>query len=300
MMTIQWYSSFHIKRSLWRRPMLTQNKLLSFMTPYFLAFLQSQGFRAPRMFWSPRQLQESNVPKPLCRIRPSLLSLTRWKHLIIVYHYRHWAVSLFHALIDLTAFCKQAIIGGSSEMMACGESDWQYAPQPRRRQRWASGLKPRMDVNIKPPMKLIIKSKYQWDHLTRDYSNDSSSLLLLHLRADGSSCYFSFFCSHSLILLTSRLRINYISIDWPLEGGIDIYGPPSAPRPMCIPQHRAPASCITPGLYFWLYSLGSQAWFSARPLPASSHPLYAQDAQRCALNISCAKMKNDSAELRII
>lgn len=115
-------------------------------------------------------------------------------------------------------------------------------------------------------------------------------VLLLPLRAAGSSCYFSFFCSHSLILLTSRLRINYISIDWPLEGGIDIYGPPSAPRPMCIPQHRAPASCITPGLHFLLYSLGSKAWFRARPLPASSHPLYAQDAQRRAVNISRVKM----------
>lgn len=39
-----------------------------------------------------------------------------------------------------------------------------------------------------------------------------------------SSCYFSFFFSHSLIPLTSRLRINYIPIDWPLEGAIDIHG----------------------------------------------------------------------------
>lgn len=59
--------------------------------------------------------------------------------------------------------------------------------------------------------------------------------------------------SHSLIPSTSRLRINYISIDWPLGRGIDIHGPPSAPRPMCIPQHRSPASCITPGLHYLLY-----------------------------------------------
>lgn len=169
-------------------------------------------------------------------------------------------------------------------------------------QRWASGLNPRMDVNIKTPIKLIIKSKYQWDHLTHDYSNVSSSCFC-RCELMGLPVISLFFCSHSLILLTSRLRINYISIDWPLEGGIDIYGPPSAPRPMCIPQHRAPASCITPGLHFLLYSLGSKAWFSARPLPASSHPLYAQDARRCAVNISCAKMlfdRNDSADLRII
>lgn len=160
-----------------------------------------------------------------------------------------------------------------------------------------------MDVNIKTPMQLIIKSKYQRDPLTHDYSNVSWSLLRLPLRADGSSCYFSFFCSHSLILLPSRLRINYISIDWPLEGGIDIYGPPSAPRPMCIPQHRAPASCITPGLHFSLYSLGSKAWFRARPLPASSHALYAQDAQKMRVNISCATIlfdRNDSADLQMI
>ena len=63
-----------------------------------------------------------------------------------------------------------------------------------------------------------------------------------------------FFFSHSLILpSTSRLRINYMSIEWPLGGGIDIHGPPSAPRPMCIPQHRSPAFCITPGLHYLLY-----------------------------------------------
>lgn len=129
----------------------------------------------------------------------------------------------------------------------------------------------------------MIYWEYQWDRVPRDYSKASSSLLRLHLRADGSSCYFSFFCSHSLIPLTSRLRINYISIDWPLEGGIDIYGPPSAPRPMCIPQHWAPASCITPGLHFLCSSLRSKACSSAPGLPGCSHPLYAQDAQRCAL-----------------
>lgn len=174
------------------------------------------------MFWGPRQLQESNDPKLLCRTRPSLLSLSRWKHFIILYHYRHSAVSWFHALIDLTAFCKQAIIGGSSEMTACGESDWQYAPAAIQIPRWASGLNPRRAVNMKAPMKLMIKSKYQRGHLTHDYSNVSSSLLLLPLRADGPSCYFSFFCSHSLIPSTSRLRINSISIDRPLEGGIDM------------------------------------------------------------------------------
>lgn len=46
---------------------------------------------------------------------------------------------------------------------------------------------------------------------------------------------------HSLIPSTARLRINYISIDWPLIRGIDIHGPPSAGRgPMCIPQHKGP------------------------------------------------------------
>lgn len=106
-------------------------------------------------------------------------------------------------------------------------------------------------------MKVIITLKYQWDHFNQNYSNISSCLARLHLRPDGSSCYFSFFFSHSLIPLTSRLRINYISIDWPLEGGIDIHGPPSAPRPMCIPQYRAPAFCITPGLHYLLYSVVS-------------------------------------------
>lgn len=66
--------------------------------------------------------------------------------------------------------------------------------------------------------------------------------------------YFLEVFSHSLIPSTSRLRINYISIDWPLGGGIDIHGPPSAPGPMCIPQHRSPASCITPGLHYLLKS----------------------------------------------
>lgn len=37
--------------------------------------------------------------------------------------------------------------------------------------------------------------------------------------------------SRSLIPSTSRLRINYISIEWPLGRGIDIHRPPSAPRP---------------------------------------------------------------------
>lgn len=48
--------------------------------------------------------------------------------------------------------------------------------------------------------------------------------------------YFLWIFSHGLIPSTSRLRINYMSIEWPLDGGIDIHGPPSAPRPMCIPQ----------------------------------------------------------------
>lgn len=42
--------------------------------------------------------------------------------------------------------------------------------------------------------------------------------------------YFLGICSHSLIPSTSRLRINYIFIDWPLGRGIDIHRPPSAPR----------------------------------------------------------------------
>lgn len=77
------------------------------------------------------------------------------------------------------------------------------------------------------------------------------SIFLLRL-----SCYlfFFFFFSHSLIPATSRLRINYISIDRPLGRGIDIHGPPSAARPMCIPQHRSlQASCITPGSHYLLY-----------------------------------------------
>lgn len=58
---------------------------------------------------------------------------------------------------------------------------------------------------------------------------------------------------HSLIPSTARLRINYISIDWPLIRGIDIHGPPSAGR--CVFHNtRARASCITPGLHYLLYS----------------------------------------------
>ncbi len=64
--------------------------------------------------------------------------------------------------------------------------------------------------------------------------------------------YFLGIFSHSLIPSTSRMRINYISIDWPLGRGIDIHRPPSAPRPMCIPEHRSPALCITPGLHYLL------------------------------------------------
>lgn len=73
---------------------------------------------------------------------------------------------------------------------------------------------------------------------------------LLHLPVISS---FLWICSHSLIPSTSCLRINYISIDWPLGRGIDIHRPPSAPRQMCIPQHRSKALCITPGLHYALY-----------------------------------------------
>lgn len=45
--------------------------------------------------------------------------------------------------------------------------------------------------------------------------------------------------SHSLILSTSRLRVNYMSIEGPLDGRIDIQGPPSAPGHMCIPPHAS-------------------------------------------------------------
>ena len=51
--------------------------------------------------------------------------------------------------------------------------------------------------------------------------------------------YFLEIFSHSLIPSPSRLRINYMSIDWPLGRGIDIHRPPSAARPMCIPAHRS-------------------------------------------------------------
>lgn len=88
--------------------------------------------------------------------------------------------------------------------------------------------------------------------------------------------YFLGLFSHSLIPSTARLRINYISIDGPLGRGIDIHGPPSAPRPMCIPQHRSPALCITPGLHYLLYSLRRRVAINAslekqRSGPRSSH-----------------------------
>lgn len=55
-------------------------------------------------------------------------------------------------------------------------------------------------------------------------------------RAERPSCYSSasldlFLPPHRLIPSTARLRINYISIERPLIRGIDIHGPPSAPRP---------------------------------------------------------------------
>lgn len=56
-------------------------------------------------------------------------------------------------------------------------------------------------------------------------------IFLEHLLADIPSCYFLDPFSHSLIPSTSRLRINYISIDSPLGRGIDIHRPPSAARP---------------------------------------------------------------------
>lgn len=177
-------------------------------------------------------------------------------------------------------------------MIACGESDWQYSPQPRRdrpresddgSQHWIPAWRYRKyenndesDCRIKIPMGLFYSKWFQ--HVL--------CLLRPHLRTVGSSCYFSFFFSHSLIPLTSRLRINYISIDWPLEGGIDIHGPPSAPRPMCIPQYRAPAFCITPGLHYLLYSLWSQVFPSEPGLPASPHP---------HLRTGCAKNAQESS-----
>lgn len=132
---------------------------------------------------------------------------------------------------------------------------------------------------IQTPVKVIITLKHQWDRFTQNDSNISSCLWRLHLRADGSSCYFSFFFSRGLIPLTSRLRTNYISIEWPLEGGIDIHGPPSAPGPMCIPQCRAPAFCITPGLHYLLCSLWSRVFPSGPGLPASPHPHQRTDAK---------------------
>lgn len=55
-------------------------------------------------------------------------------------------------------------------------------------------------------------------------------------RAERPSCYSSssldlFLPPHRLIPSTARLRINYMSIERPLIRGIDIHGPPSAPRP---------------------------------------------------------------------
>ena len=149
-------------------------------------------------------------------------------------------------------------------MMACGESDWQYARSHARTQR------PRTYSNADESdddIGMSIRPFY------------SKLLQLLFMSFASASAYrwvfllFLFFSfSHSLIPLTSRLRINYISIDWPLEGGIDIHGPPSAPRPMCIPQYRAPAFCITPGLHYLLYFLGSQVFTSEPGLPGSPHP----------------------------
>lgn len=93
-------------------------------------------------------------------------------------------------------------------------------------------------------------------------------LTCLHISAQTFLFFrLFFFCfSHSLIPATSRLRINYISIDRPLGRGIDIHGPPSAARPMCIPQHRSPqASCITPGSHYLLcFSLSSRCLFGRK------------------------------------
>lgn len=78
------------------------------------------------------------------------------KNLISLYHYRHWGVSSFHVLIDLTAFCKKAIIGESLQVTACGESDWQYIYMyillhraAAEIWRWETGLDDNLVVNIK-------------------------------------------------------------------------------------------------------------------------------------------------------
>lgn len=48
-------------------------------------------------------------------------------------------------------------------------------------------------ANINAPMQVTVPLKYQWDRFIQNYSNISSWLLRLHVRTDGSSCYFSFF-----------------------------------------------------------------------------------------------------------
>lgn len=98
-----------------------------------------------------------------------ILSPSRWKkkNLISLYHYRHWGVSSFHVLIDLTAFCKKAIIGESLQVTACGESDWQYIYMYILLHRAAADIwrwETRLDDNLMVNMKknfmwLIIKWK---------------------------------------------------------------------------------------------------------------------------------------------
>lgn len=79
------------------------------------------------------------------------------------------------------------------------------------------------------------KNKTTWKILVsgRRYFADGGSR-----RVEGPSCHSSsslelFFLSSPprLIPTTACLRINYTSIERPLIRGIDIHGPPSAPRP---------------------------------------------------------------------
>lgn len=153
-------------------------------------------------------------------------------------------------------------------MMACGESEWQYAPQ-----RASSGVWPwetGLDTSIWKHWCHGTVRLVQSDQSTgafQSHSNISPSLLrLLGLPVISPS-----FSSPSLIPLTSRLRINPIPIHWPLEGRIDIHGPPSAPGPMCIPQHRAPALCLTPGLRYLLSSLWSQVLHGSPRFSSFTH-----------------------------
>lgn len=151
---------------------------------------------------------------------------------------------------------KQAIIAECSRLTARRESELQLEHQDEKHDGCLVTSGWILRETLKGSQRSLQRPRSQpGGSVTRVQSDLLSSNVSPYFCSDFPVISSSFFCfSHSLIPATSRLRINYISIDRPLGRGIDIHGPPSAARPMCIPQHRSPqASCITPGSHYLLY-----------------------------------------------